>query len=127
MNVATSQRSAKTRPAPQPSPYSRTDSSEAREGGVNSPAVINDSMAPLPGLVGINEQTISPQSREALRVLLVEDNAADVELIAHKEEDGSEDKSVSDDEALVLDDVRHYHGHFYAVPNSSYKRLKSNP
>ena len=50
-----------------------------------------------------------------------------VELIAHKDEDGSEDQSVSDDEALELDDVRHYHGHFYAVPNSSYKRLKSNP
>ena len=50
-----------------------------------------------------------------------------VDLIPHKEEDGSADRSVSDDEALELDDVRHYHGHFYAVPNSSYKRLKSNP
>jgi Multiubiquitin len=42
-------------------------------------------------------------------------------------EDGSVDKQVEDSEALALDDVRHYHGHFYAVPNSSYKRLKSNP
>jgi Multiubiquitin len=42
-------------------------------------------------------------------------------------EDGSVDKPVDDSEALELDDVRHYHGHFYAVPNSSYKRLKSNP
>jgi hypothetical protein len=42
-------------------------------------------------------------------------------------EDGSIDKPVEDSEALELDDVRHYHGHFYAVPNSSYKRLKSNP
>ena len=50
-----------------------------------------------------------------------------VELIAHKEEDGTTDRSIEDDEALELDDVRHYHGHFYAVPNSSYKRLKSNP
>lgn len=50
-----------------------------------------------------------------------------VDLIPHKEEDGSGDRSVEDDEALELDDIRHYHGHFYAVPNSSYKRLKSNP
>lgn len=50
-----------------------------------------------------------------------------VDLIPQKEEDGSSDRSVDDDEALQLDDVRHYHGHFYAVPNSSYKRLKSNP
>jgi len=50
-----------------------------------------------------------------------------VDLISQKDEDGTVDWSVSDDEALALDDVRHYHGHFYAVPNSSYKRLKSNP
>jgi hypothetical protein len=50
-----------------------------------------------------------------------------VDLIPHKEEDGSTDKPIGDSEALELDDVRHYHGHFYAVPNSSYKRLKSNP
>jgi len=50
-----------------------------------------------------------------------------VDLIPQKAEDGTEDRSVSDDEALELDDVRHYHGHFYAVPNSSYRRLKSNP
>jgi hypothetical protein len=50
-----------------------------------------------------------------------------VELIAHKDEDGVADRSVSDDEALYLDEVHQYHGHFYAVPNSSYKRLKSNP
>jgi hypothetical protein len=49
------------------------------------------------------------------------------DLIPQKEEDGTVDRSVSDDEALELDDVRHYHGHFYAVPNSSYRRLKSNP
>jgi hypothetical protein len=50
-----------------------------------------------------------------------------VDLIPQKEEDGTADRSASDDEALELDDVRHYHGHFYAVPNSSYRRLKSNP
>jgi hypothetical protein len=50
-----------------------------------------------------------------------------VELIAQKDEDGSADRSVSDDEALKLDEIDRYHGHFYAVPNSSYKRLKSNP
>ena len=50
-----------------------------------------------------------------------------VDLIPHKAEDGTVDKRVSDDEALQLDDVRHYHGHFYAVPNLSYRRLKSNP
>ena len=44
-----------------------------------------------------------------------------------KAEDGIDDKPVEDNEALELDDVRHYHGHFYAVPNVSYKRLKSNP
>jgi hypothetical protein len=55
---------------------------------------------------------------------LVRDTQA-VDLIP--QEDGSVDRPVSDDEALELDDVRHYHGHFYAVPNSSYKRLKSNP
>jgi hypothetical protein len=49
-----------------------------------------------------------------------------VDLIEAKE-DGTADRSVEDNEALELDDVRHYHGHFYAVPNSSYKRLKSNP
>jgi hypothetical protein len=50
-----------------------------------------------------------------------------VDLIPQKYEDGSDDRSVSDDEALELDEVHSYHGHFYAVPNSSYKRLKSNP
>lgn len=50
-----------------------------------------------------------------------------VELIAHKDEDGSSDRSIEDNETLELDDVRHYHGHFYAVPNASYRRLKSNP
>jgi hypothetical protein len=50
-----------------------------------------------------------------------------VDLIPHKDEDGKDDKPVDDNEALELDDVRHYHGHFYAVPNSSYRRLKSNP
>ena len=50
-----------------------------------------------------------------------------VDLIPHKEEDGTADRPVGDAEALELDDVLHYHGHFYAVPNSSYKRLKSNP
>jgi hypothetical protein len=49
-----------------------------------------------------------------------------VDLIEAKE-DPAVDRSVEDHEALELDDVRHYHGHFYAVPNSSYKRLKSNP
>jgi hypothetical protein len=49
-----------------------------------------------------------------------------VDLIEAKE-DGTSDRTVEDNEALELDDVRHYHGHFYAVPNSSYKRLKSNP
>ncbi|MDR3746234.1 MAG: multiubiquitin domain-containing protein [Acidobacteriaceae bacterium] len=33
---------------------------------------------------------------------------------------------ISDDEAIALDAVDE-HGHFYAVPNTSYKRLKSNP
>jgi hypothetical protein len=52
-----------------------------------------------------------------------------VDLIPHKGEDGTSelDKPIDDSEALELDDIRHYHGHFYAVPNSSYKRLKSNP
>src|ERR1039458_7396408 len=50
-----------------------------------------------------------------------------VDLIPHKEEDGTVDRSVEDSEALELDEVHTYHGHFYAVPNSSYKRLKSNP
>jgi Multiubiquitin len=50
-----------------------------------------------------------------------------VDLIPHKEEDGTVDKPVEDSEALELDEVHTYHGHFYAVPNSSYKRLKSNP
>jgi len=50
-----------------------------------------------------------------------------VDLIPQAAEDGTADRAVADDEALELDDVRHYHGHFYAVPNSSYKRLKSNP
>jgi hypothetical protein len=50
-----------------------------------------------------------------------------VELIARHDEDGSSDRSIEDNETLELDDVRHYHGHFYAVPNSSYRRLKSNP
>jgi Multiubiquitin len=49
-----------------------------------------------------------------------------VDLIPQAEV-GTTDKPVEDSEALELDDVRHYHGHFYAVPNSSYKRLKSNP
>jgi Multiubiquitin len=49
-----------------------------------------------------------------------------VDLIPQAE-DGTADKPIDDSEALELDDVRHYHGHFYAVPNSSYKRLKSNP
>jgi hypothetical protein len=48
-------------------------------------------------------------------------------MIEQKAEDGTADKPIDDSEALELDDVRHYHGHFYAVPNSSYKRLKSNP
>ncbi|HEX9197981.1 MAG TPA: multiubiquitin domain-containing protein [Acidobacteriaceae bacterium] len=50
-----------------------------------------------------------------------------VELIAVKDEDGTSDRSISDGESLELDDVRHYHGHFYAVPNSTYQRRKSNP
>ena len=50
-----------------------------------------------------------------------------VDLISQKEEDGTADRSVEDNEALALDEVHKYHGHFYAVPNSSYKRLKSNP
>jgi hypothetical protein len=52
-----------------------------------------------------------------------------VDLIPQKEQDGTSklDKEIDDSEALELDDIRHYHGHFYAVPNSSYKRLKSNP
>jgi hypothetical protein len=50
-----------------------------------------------------------------------------VDLISSREEDGTSDKEIDDSEAQALDDVRHYHGHFYAVPNSSYKRLKSNP
>jgi hypothetical protein len=49
-----------------------------------------------------------------------------VDLLEAKD-DPKVDKPVEDSEALELDDVRHYHGHFYAVPNSSYKRLKSNP
>lgn len=49
-----------------------------------------------------------------------------VDLIEAKE-DPAVDRSIEDNEALELDDVHHYHGHFYAVPNSSYKRLKSNP
>ena len=44
-----------------------------------------------------------------------------VDLISAKEEDGTVDKAIEDNEALELDDVRHYHGHFYAVPNSSYQ------
>jgi hypothetical protein len=50
-----------------------------------------------------------------------------VELIAQKDEDGSDDRSVGDMEPLNLDEIHEYHGHFYAVPNSSYRRLKSNP
>lgn len=50
-----------------------------------------------------------------------------VDLIPLREEDGTADRSVEDDEALELDEVHHYHGHFYAVPNLSYRRLKSNP
>jgi hypothetical protein len=50
-----------------------------------------------------------------------------VDLIPHREEDGTADKAIDDSEALELDEVHNYHGHFYAVPNSSYKRLKSNP
>lgn len=50
-----------------------------------------------------------------------------VDMIEQKAEDGTADKPIDDSEALELDDIRHYHGHFYAVPNSSYKRLKSNP
>jgi hypothetical protein len=49
-----------------------------------------------------------------------------VDLIEAKE-DPAIDRSVEDNEALELDDVHHYHGHFYAVPNYSYRRLKSNP
>jgi hypothetical protein len=56
---------------------------------------------------------------------LVRDTQA-VDLIP-KNEDGSEDRPVDDSEPLELDEVHTYHGHFYAVPNSSYKRLKSNP
>jgi hypothetical protein len=36
------------------------------------------------------------------------------------------DRSISDEESVALDAVDE-HGRFYAVPNSSYKRLKSNP
>ncbi len=50
-----------------------------------------------------------------------------VELLARGEEDGTDDRSVSDEEPLELDEIHEYHGHFYAVPNSSYARLKSNP
>ncbi len=50
-----------------------------------------------------------------------------VELISQKEEDETDDRSIEDTESLELDDVRHYHGHFYAVPNATYKRRKSNP
>jgi Multiubiquitin len=52
-----------------------------------------------------------------------------VDLIPHdhKAEDGTEDRSVEDNEALEMDEVHSYHGHFYAVPNLSYRRLKSNP
>jgi len=50
-----------------------------------------------------------------------------VDLIPQRAEDGTADRSIDDSEALELDDVRHYHGHFYAVPNVSYRRLKSNP
>ena len=57
---------------------------------------------------------------------LIRDTQA-VALIPLADEDGSTDRAVEDAEELDLDDVRHYHGHFYAVPNSSYKRLKSNP
>jgi hypothetical protein len=50
-----------------------------------------------------------------------------VELIARTAEDGTGDRSVAGDDALNLDEIHEYHGHFYAVPNSSYRRLKSNP
>jgi hypothetical protein len=36
------------------------------------------------------------------------------------------DRVISDEEDVALDAVDD-HGRFYAVPNSSYKRLKSNP
>jgi hypothetical protein len=49
-----------------------------------------------------------------------------VDLMEAKD-DPAIDHPVKDEDALELDDVRHYHGHFYAVPNSSYRRLKSNP
>ena len=50
-----------------------------------------------------------------------------VELIAQKEEDGTVDRSISDSESLELDEIHNYHGHFYAVPNSTYQRRKYNP
>lgn len=56
---------------------------------------------------------------------LVRDTQA-VELIAETEEDGTNDRSISDSEDISLGEVDD-HGHFYAVANASYKRRKSNP
>jgi Multiubiquitin len=57
---------------------------------------------------------------------LIRDTQA-VALIPPAVEDGTVDRAVEDSEPLELDEVHQYHGHFYAVPNSSYRRLKSNP
>src|SRR5437763_1858321 len=63
MNASMSQRSAKTRPARSDRPYSRADSSDPRDGGANSPASFNASMAPLPARVGMSEQADAPHSK----------------------------------------------------------------
>jgi hypothetical protein len=55
---------------------------------------------------------------------LIRDTEA-VELVPLTEGD-AKDRSISDEETVALDAVDE-HGRFYAVPNSSYKRLKSNP
>lgn len=53
--------------------------------------------------------------------------AVDLIPFTPKAEDGSDDRSVQDNDSLEMDEVHTYHGHFYAVPNLSYRRLKSNP
>jgi hypothetical protein len=49
-----------------------------------------------------------------------------VGLVEHKAEGDASNRSISDEESVALDAVED-HGRFYAVPNTSYKRLKSNP
>ena len=71
-NCSRSQRSAKTRPAFRPIPYSNTSSRDLISGGEKYPFLSSQSTAPFPARVGITTQHSTPHSKAKL-----------IELFAH--------------------------------------------